>query len=151
MSLLKLYKIKKASWAQIRGFRVTVYMWTEFVTDYHISFYYTVRKFDLTLFIVIVVIFLLVNFLKTDLSFARVFFFIWQVKQFYFSCEATTTVFVESQSCKSAIWRFNGNDGNRKPGGKKQGGQRFENIRFSILYLLNELLFNQMFSSYAWK
>lgn len=49
-------------------------MWTEFVTDYHISFYYTVRKFDLTLFIVIVVIFLLVNFLKTDLSFARVFF-----------------------------------------------------------------------------
>ena len=55
---------------------MTVYMWTEFVTDYHISFYYTVRKFDLTLFIVIVVIFLLVNFLKTDLSFARVFFFI---------------------------------------------------------------------------
>ena len=53
---------------------MTVYMWTEFVTDYHISFYYTVRKFDLTLFIVIVVIFLLVNFLKTDLSFARVFF-----------------------------------------------------------------------------
>ena len=48
-------------------------MWTEFVTDYHISFY-TVSKFDLTLFIITVVIFLLVNFLKTNLSFAWVFF-----------------------------------------------------------------------------
>ena len=31
-------------------------------------------KFNLTLFIITVVIFLRVNFLKTDLSFARVFF-----------------------------------------------------------------------------
>ena len=41
--------------AQIRAFRVTVHMWTESVTDYHISFY-TVRKFNLTLFIVAVVL-----------------------------------------------------------------------------------------------
>ena len=48
-------------------------MWTEFGTDYHISFY-TVSKFNLTLFIITVVIFLLVYFLKTNLSFAWVFF-----------------------------------------------------------------------------
>ena len=137
------------SWAQIRGFRVTLYMWTEFVTDYHISFY-TVRKFNLTLFIYCCY-FSSCQFSQNGLVICQSFFFIWQVKQFYFSCEATTTVFVESQSCKSAIWRFTGNDGNRKPGDKKQGGQRFEKIWFSVLYLLNELLFNQMFSSYAWK
>ena len=53
---------------------MTVHMWTESVTDYHISFY-TVRKFNLTLFTVAVVIFLFLSiFSKRTCHLPELFF-----------------------------------------------------------------------------
>ena len=49
-------------------------MLTESVTDYHISFY-TVRKFNLTLFIVAVVTVILVNLLERTCHLPEFFFF----------------------------------------------------------------------------